>query len=344
MEKRFVNRVAIATTLFTILMLAWILAFQGSAAINKARYQQMSGLERLKYYNSNLVEHNPKLENHIRIAIPKGVSENDITFENEYARKKIMIHIPRANEGFLFKNPIVGSSNGIVDLVAENTGDGSYIEISLDSVYEQNVHFENGYMYVGFDPIRDVYQKIVVVDAGHGDGDPGSLGGDVYEADIDLAIAKLTKEYLEKNGIKVLMTRQNTYNTSYADRVNLANEVNAVAFISVHNNASKYRGAQYVGTQTLYNSDDETGASQRLAELALDYVSEAFETRRLVSAPGQDIYIIRNSKVPMTLVEVGFVTTDSELKKLLDPYYQEKAAKGIGDAVLAAYEEGTIHD
>lgn len=344
MEKRFVNRVAIGTTLFTILMLAWIITFQSSAAVNKARYRQMSGIERLNYYNSNLVEKNPKLENHIRISLPKGISEKDITIENEYARKQIMIYIPKANEGFLFKNPIVGSSNGIVDLVSESSGDGSYIEIYLDSIYEHNVHFEDGYMYVGFDKIRDVYDKVIVVDAGHGDGDPGVIAGDIYEADIDLAIAKLTKEYLENEGIKVLMTRQNSYNTSYADRVNLANEVKAAAFVSIHNNAAKYKGLQYEGTQTLYNADDESGASKRLAELALDYVSKEFDTRKLVSAPGQDIYIVRNSKVPMTLVEVGFVSTDSELQKLLDPYYQDKAAKGICDAVMAAYEEGTIHD
>ena len=55
---------------------------------------------------------------------------------------------------------------------------------------------------------------------------------------------------------------------------------------------------------------------------------------------GDDIYIIRSSEVPVALIEVGFMTNRSELEKLSSQDYQEKAAKGIYNAILEAFEKG----
>ena len=52
------------------------------------------------------------------------------------------------------------------------------------------------------------------------------------------------------------------------------------------------------------------------------------------------MYIIRTSKVPVALIEVGFMTNYDELDKLKSPKYQKKAAQGIYNAIMEAFEEG----
>lgn len=55
---------------------------------------------------------------------------------------------------------------------------------------------------------------------------------------------------------------------------------------------------------------------------------------------GNSIYIIRNSEVPVALIEVGFMTNQEELDNLTSPGYQKRAAQGIYDAIVRALDEG----
>ena len=59
----------------------------------------------------------------------------------------------------------------------------------------------------------------------------------IYEKDINLKIAQYVKDELEKNGVRVYMTRIKDVTTTLASRTTLANSVNADLFVSVHNNA-----------------------------------------------------------------------------------------------------------
>ena len=56
-----------------------------------------------------------------------------------------------------------------------------------------------------------VTNRTVIIDAGHGGGDPGAIGiSGTLEKDINLQIALKVKKYLESNDVKVVMTRENT--------------------------------------------------------------------------------------------------------------------------------------
>jgi N-acetylmuramoyl-L-alanine amidase len=87
-------------------------------------------------------------------------------------------------------------------------------------------------------------------------------------------------------------------------------------------------------------SDDATLSSKKLAQICLDNVVAECGSQDRGLLKGDSIYIIRNSKVPVALIEVGFMTNHEELDKLNSTKYQKKAAQGIYNAIMEAFQEG----
>lgn len=92
-----------------------------------------------------------------------------------------------------------------------------------------------------FHPPQDPYRiKTVVIDAGHGGHDPGALGKHGKEKNIALAIALKTGKYIEDNfkDVKVVYTRKTDVFVKLWRRAQIANEIHADLFISIHCNAN----------------------------------------------------------------------------------------------------------
>ena len=79
--------------------------------------------------------------------------------------------------------------------------------------------------------------KTIVIDPGHGGKDTGAQGKKSNEKDIVLAIGKLLKKELEKEGFNVKMTRDKDVIIELGQRANLANQWDGDLFISLHCNA-----------------------------------------------------------------------------------------------------------
>ena len=79
--------------------------------------------------------------------------------------------------------------------------------------------------------------KTIVIDPGHGGKDSGALGKNAQEKDIVLAIGKLLKKSLEKEGFNVKMTREKDVFIELGQRANLANQWDGDLFVSLHCNA-----------------------------------------------------------------------------------------------------------
>ncbi|QFT78014.1 N-acetylmuramoyl-L-alanine amidase [Erythrobacter sp. THAF29] len=81
----------------------------------------------------------------------------------------------------------------------------------------------------------DPDRPLVVIDAGHGGRDPGSVSGNVREKDIVLAIAlALRDELLANGGIRVALTRDEDKIVPLADRPEIARQLGADLFVSIH--------------------------------------------------------------------------------------------------------------
>lgn len=179
--------------------------------------------------------------------------------------------------------------------------------------------------------VEDTIPKFcVVIDAGHGGSDGGTVSGKVVEKDINLSVALKLKAILENDNIEVILTRSSDENMSLAERTSVANESNADFFISLHCNYYE-KDAQIAGLECYYNNSN-TVESKGYAESIINAVSlsEDIETRY---AKTEGYYVLRNTQMPAVLVEMGFLSNYSESQKLLDDNYQESLAQRIAEGI-----------
>lgn len=279
----------------------------------------------------------------LRLRLPEGVDSDAITINNDYVTQTVQIRIPGADNAYFDSYPVVGSSDHIDNLAYTRSGGDGIIEITMDRVYELDIAQKEEYYYFNFLEPREIYDKVVVIDAGHGGRAPGNVKQGVLEKDINLAIVlELKKLFDEDDGnIGVYYTRTDDSNPTFEQRVQLANKSDANLFISVHNNSTNSgRMSGTSGSLVMYDEEDESLRSMGLAQICLEEVTGILESRDRGLMEGHSIYIIRNSEVPVALIEVGFMTNQKELELLETEEYQAQTAQGIYNAVQRAFEEG----
>src|SRR5690606_3171526 len=97
--------------------------------------------------------------------------------------------------------------------------------------------------------------RIVAIDPGHGGNDPGMIGvkHKTYEKDLNLTTSNYLAQELERLGAKVVMTRtKDEQKPELSERVRIAEDAGADAFVSVHYNSSPKKSS---GTLTFYYSE-----------------------------------------------------------------------------------------
>lgn len=182
----------------------------------------------------------------------------------------------------------------------------------------------------------------VVLDAGHGGGDPGKVGvGDILEKDINLEIAKLVEGKLKKKKITVVMTREsdemlageNQEATKMGDmkeRVRLINETQPQLVVSIHQNS--YQDSSVSGAQVFYYSRSPEGES---AALLMQQALQGVKPENTRQAKANDsYYMLKKTEYPTIIVECGFLSNPQEAQELADKEYQEKMADAVAQGIL----------
>ena len=181
-------------------------------------------------------------------------------------------------------------------------------------------------------------QSCVVIDAGHGGEDPGKIGiNGTAEKDVNLRIALLVKEYLEKNDVKVVMTREDgeglndagASNKKVQDmkrRIELIEKTAPVVAVSIHQNS--YPEEYVHGAQVFYYSGSKEG--QKLAErIQTQLVKKADPDNKRQIKANDSYYLLKKTGTPIVIVECGFLSNREEAERLCNSDYQEKIAWAV---------------
>lgn len=179
----------------------------------------------------------------------------------------------------------------------------------------------------------------VVIDPGHGGNDPGGIGvSGVLEKDVNLSVALFLKANLESQGMEVIMTRDtdkalyssesstNKKKEDLAKRIEIITETNPDFVLCIHQNI--FTDAKYSGAQVFYYQESEESA--RLAAcLQAQLIAGVDPDNTRVPKSNMNYYMLKNSPVPIVIVECGFLTNAEEEAKLGTEEYQRKLAWNI---------------
>lgn len=218
----------------------------------------------------------------------------------------------------------------------------SEVILTFDKCYYPVVTEQEEYYIINLKKYGDVYDKIVVLDAGHGGKDPGA-GAENYrieEADITLKLLLYLKELLEENtDIQVFCTRTEDVYRTLQERADLALGLEADLFISWHCNAAE--STKRNGTEMLYNAEqgkEDAFNSRDFAELCQEKLVAALGTKDGGLANRQDLHIVRRATMPVVLIETAYLSNAKDLAILKDEEKLQTAAQAIYEAILTAYE------
>lgn len=216
------------------------------------------------------------------------------------------------------------------------------VQITLDSVYAYGLYEDNKYYYIDLKKPSDVYDRILVIDAGHGGKDAGALSKDKkhYEKNINLDVLLRLKELLDKENIKVYYTRTADDKVYLRPRVQLANAVDADYFISIHSNANESTSPN--GFEVLYYDNEFKGVkAKNLAEVFSQELGKlvTLKQKGIVERNYEDIFIMDKAQVPTILIEMGYLTNKKDLNYLIKEENRQTIAQGIFNGIMRAYDE-----
>ena len=224
----------------------------------------------------------------------------------------------------------------------EASGITSEVIMTFDKCYVPEVTEQEEYYILHLKPYKEVYDKIIVLDAGHGGKDPGA-GAENYrikESDIALKLLLYLKEFLEENtDIKVFCTRTEDVYATLQERADLALGMEADLFVSLHCNAAE--STKRSGTEIIFNAQqgvEDAFNSRDFAQICLDNITKALGTKDRGLADRQDLHIVRRATMPVVLVEVAYLSNEKDLAVLKNDEKLKAAAYGVYEAILTAYE------
>lgn len=182
--------------------------------------------------------------------------------------------------------------------------------------------------------------KYIAIDVGHGGKDMGTSYANIYEKDINLAIAKKVKDILIKNGSDVLMIRDGDYDlaspgakrrkkSDFDNRIKLINDSSIDLYLSIHTNYLS--DDNYYGAQVFYTDNNESLASSIQARL--NTVSYPREYKKM-----PNVYMYDKLKPKGVLIEVGFLSNNYERELLQSEEYQLKIAEQIVYGIIDYYK------
>jgi N-acetylmuramoyl-L-alanine amidase len=282
----------------------------------------------------------------LTIKLPSGVKATDIQHVDRYYENKIVVKIPGDHRSFYTSNPLKSSDKVVSNISVSYKSSMTEVTISTTKLQGYKIDKYEGYIGMTIGNPKDIYKNIVVLDAGHGGTDPGAIrklnGVTINEKDINFEILyNRAQKYFnaDESPIKVYFSRYNDTKVDLYERAAFATKVGADVFVSLHMNANNKTSIK--GTEIYYYNHAVGGSgltSKTLASFFLDSIpSKVGTTKRSIRAA--NYVVVRETKVPAILLELAFMSNESDLKLMTNSNFQEKSAKAIYDTLVSLFEQ-----
>lgn len=288
------------------------------------------------------------------VKIPKSSNMKILEQEDNYWEKMFTIHFDGDYLDYFQEHQIEQKKSAITKTDIKTRDHKTEIIFSTSKIQAFRVTEIQDAIYIEVGNPKDLYEKVVVIDPGHGGTDPGMTGNGIIEKNKTLEITKAVKKYFDQEKtMKVYYTRLadtvphmtagsvgvKNSSMSLAPRYNLANSVEADLFISIHVNS--WISSSTNGTETLYSSSNnrtnEWGMSSK--ELATRIHKEMLavigRADRGVKVRN-NLAVLRSTKMPAVLIETAFATNKKDAEILNTKV--DEMAEAIYKVTVQAFE------
>lgn len=168
----------------------------------------------------------------------------------------------------------------------------------------------------------------IVLDPGHGGSDSGAIATTgQYEKKYTLIVAKLVASKLREAGANVILTRDSDTFVSLAKRPQVANKIDADAFISFHFDSTEESNDASGITEYYYNKSKDVALAKALSA-QIGGLSLSNKGTRY-----GDYQVLRDNERPAVLLELGYINTKKDFKAINSSQYQEAVAEAVYKAL-----------
>ncbi len=281
----------------------------------------------------------------IIIPRPDGLTASMITDEDDYFNLSFVLRLNGDYTGLINNSNIINSSSTVKSInVTLNSKNETEIRFKTSKLQGYAYTMDDKYIYVNIGNPKDIYPNIVILDPGHGGGANGAQYYGTNEKDLNFKILyTLGKKYFNQDTskLKVYYTRITDVDMTLSNRAAFAKQYGADLFVSLHMNANLNRTVY--GTEVYYsssnNSPNRAGlTSKKLADILSDNLSSRLGTKNRGSR-AEKYTVVHKNTVPAVLIELGFMSTESDFAKLSNPTFQDKAAKTIYETILEVFNK-----
>lgn len=264
------------------------------------------------------------------------IDTGSVKFEDHYLDGYFDVTLPGDYESDYGYGTYDVKGTVVENIEVSTKGGNTTFRFKQNRISAYEVTDEGGSYAIRVKNPKEVYDKVLLLDAGHGGKDPGTSGNGMQEKNLNLTIAQKIAQKLQGSGIKVYMTRDSDVYPENSTRAKTANDI-ADLMVSIHMNSGPETAN---GTETLYqvhaNDNGARLTSKQLAEILQGKVVSATGNTNRGAKLWTDVLILNRTTVPSVIVEVIFITNTGDALKISNPAYQDQVAQAIADGIQEA--------
>lgn len=346
MKDRLMKGAAVCCALFSVTMMVVIFFYMKTRTIvyaseNTLEEKDASFTEKI----SNLLEvlpttidvtYEPELKG-IKIPVTDAITEDKFALVPDMINGNLTIYLDGLSEGYYNEQKPSIDPNMISYVGVAHEDGATKLRIQLKSVYEYTIKKENGTLYVKLQRPKEVFDMVVLIDAGHDDEDVGINANGISEKTLIMSVIKKFNDLKKDSKIGFYFTKFASNELSVAEKNNIIALTQADMLISIH--AASDEDVSQFGMNAYYNARLYTRGltGSMLADCLLRNLAESvFGKANGIYEANDNHPVVLNTMVPAVEIEIGHLTNVDEATLLKDEEYQLRIAQGIYNGILEA--------
>ncbi|MCM1193918.1 MAG: N-acetylmuramoyl-L-alanine amidase [Butyrivibrio sp.] len=286
-----------------------------------------------------VLQENDGMQGSFCVPLPKGTRAENVTMENRYVDRELLLYIQGGEEDFYEENYINGDVAPVLSAQCEVQEGGVLLKIGMSRVLEYRSTMDSSGLTINWYEPDELYDYIVVLDPA-GEGNETGIGEySLSEKDVTLQVARQIQKQFNLQNVRLYCVGTEDRDMSSGERLEFAEEVEADLYVRLSAGCNEADAEAY-GITGFYNEDYYIPGfgNPDWADILTREVTIAASNRAVGLKPAAEESILRQLKMPAAEISLGFLSNPKEEYLLGQESYREKLAEGFVSAISKAVD------